>query len=431
MWNLIEGPRYHGKSEQLVIARPLWEIGKRHNIRIKVISNTDGEAVKRVVAIRDHIEHNPEVHDVFPKLRKGSPWKDHKITVDRPAIGVKDPTLEGFGILSSGTGGRADLLVLDDVVDMDNAIKNPALIDKVIDAYENKWINTLARNARVIFIFTRWHERDLSHRLIRQAIVDNIQKSTREQYKYTVDVIDDNLNPICPSMMNKEELKARLGSIGSRAFARGFQGRAMSAEEQIFSMIGSCVDTELTVEEITKRGYPNYGGMDLGHRKGRDKARTAIATIAVDPDTKKKYWLSVKAGRWSSPDSARKAIRAHKDYQYRRLNVENNAYQEAFLEWTREMEDSNGLRYVLKPFTTGKNKADEELGLPSLAVEMENGQWIIPHGERKFGPSCDCEFCATINEFLAHPIGEFSDRMMAVWFASEAARPPKAGIYIL
>lgn len=428
-WNLIEEPREHGKTEQFAIARPLWSLGKNPNKRIKIISNTDGEAQKRVVAIRNHIVDNPRVRDVFPDLQRGDEWTDHKIKVKRSTIS-KDSSVEGYGVLSAGTGGRADEIIFDDICDLENTLIKPALIDKVIYAYENKWINLLARGGKVTFLFTRWHQRDLSHQLARQAVIDNIMKNTAEKYKYTVHLIDDKLTSIS-NLWPHDRLKARLNSIRSRAFARGFQGKAMTDDEQLFSMVRTCVDTELSVEEVLSRNYPPYGGVDPGHRRKADRARSAIATIVMDPETKKKYLIDVKAGRWSSPDTAKQISAEHKLYQYRRFNVENNAYQEALLEWIKATDSGDGLRYIIKAFTTGKNKADELLGLPNVALEMENGGLIIPHGGRKFEPSCGCNLCQTINEFLAYPIGEFSDRIMAVWFAMEAARPPKAGIYVL
>jgi len=419
LWNLNEAPREHGKSEQ-VVAWLIWMLGKNPNLRIKYISNSDEQAAKRVNHIGSLIQTNDRIKLVFPKLAPDydNRWTQHAITVKR-TIQSAEPSIEGFGVLSSGTGVRADILVFDDVCDFENTIKNPAMIPKVKEAYYNKWINTLVDNGRVIYIFTRWHEKDLSHELIKNSIHDSASKTmTAQTYHYTCDLINDNLDPIC-SLWPRERLEARLGAIGKRAFARNFQGRAMSSDECIFSSIDACLDYNLSPEQIDER-WPRFMGVDIGHRTDDEAAYTVLFTIAVAPDGRR-YVVDVDRGRWISTLVADKIFNKWRQIGHQAIFVENNAYQQSLIDWIRQLSSARGMTLPIKGFTTGQNKLDTNLGLPSLAIEIENRRWVVPMAGRRHDATCKCGFCVWIDELKSWPVGEYCDTVMASWFAREAA----------
>ena len=76
----------------------------------------------------------------------------------------------------------------------------------------------------------------------------------------------------------------------------------------------------------------------------------------------------------------------------------------------------------LKTFTTGKNKADEAVGLPSLAAEFDNRSWIIPtDGEDRLA-EVNNTWGAWYDEMKFFPAMALSDTVMACWFAREASR---------
>ncbi len=99
--------------------------------------------------------------------------------------------------------------------------------------------------------------------------------------------------------------------------------------------------------------------------------------------------------------------------------VENNAYQQALIDWMKTI----GSNVNIIPFTTGKQKADEFLGLPGLAAEFANGLWEIPFSEEHgpVGLGCTCGKCMLIAELEEHPFGD-CDTVMAIWFARFAAQ---------
>jgi len=175
-------PFGHGKTEQVIIGRLIYELGRNPNLRIKLISNLDNNASARVMSIRKHIEDNIRVRQIFPKLipevrtkghgkdkKKGSQaekWTSHTLFVKRDIIS-KDFSLEAWGIMSQGTGSRGDMIFFDDPVDFQNAIAEPTSREKIKDAVRSVWLPRLDKGGMVVYIATVWHEEDLTSELMR------------------------------------------------------------------------------------------------------------------------------------------------------------------------------------------------------------------------------------------------------------------------
>ena len=157
-----------GKTSQSV-ARLLHRLGNHPDMLIKLICASDDLAVYRVMLIRDLISRNKYLKIVFPQLVK-SPWIDDwgkkSLTVKRNVFS-KDSSIEACGILTSGTGGRADEILFDDVVDFMNAIKYPSQRGQVKETFKNVWIPLLGPTGRAAYLATLHHEDDLTADLMK------------------------------------------------------------------------------------------------------------------------------------------------------------------------------------------------------------------------------------------------------------------------
>jgi len=157
----ILAPWGHGKTEQMAIARPLFELGLNPSLRIKIVTNAPEFAQARLQTCQQYIERNRAYRAVFPNVRpaRKEDWNKHKLVVERPTY-AEDGSIEAYGIFQAATGGRADLLIFDDVVDLNNAILNPAMRPKVVEAFHNVWLPRLEPGGFAIYIATRWHAED-------------------------------------------------------------------------------------------------------------------------------------------------------------------------------------------------------------------------------------------------------------------------------
>ena len=215
-------PRDHGKTTQLE-AHIIWQLGNNPNLRIKIVCASDSKAVERLFAIIQYIRGNDRVRSVFPHLRpaKLGDWTKHKIVVDRPYIS-RDASIEALGVLSTATGGRADKLYADDVVDRRNALELPKLRETVKSAWASDWSNLLEPHAQSVYNGTPWHVGDLTHQLLKNPTYRILQRP--------VGTSSDLFAPVWAEKWGRAELIKRRLKIGLLEYDRGFRLRALSGD---------------------------------------------------------------------------------------------------------------------------------------------------------------------------------------------------------
>jgi len=358
------------------------------------------------------------------------------------------------GVLTTGAGDRADILILDDPVNLKNAIAQPAMRDIVYEAISNVWLNLLSPNGKVIWIGTPWHKDDAMHRMMENPAFKVIQI-----------YVDDKFTPVFPEKWGKKELMARREMIKSRAFARGFQGKVLSDDERLFGMMDKYKDNTLSIEDVNDIEGLNIAGVDLAISEKDGNAYTVIFGMKIDDDGNKAP-VNILRKRISSKATVAYLLALWKKYDYQIIVVEANVYQKAIIEWidffhatlktyvefdkninkfvmkssgmdsfykTFLMDDIDmvdwqwmkpylmhgalGMPYI-KPFVTGRNKADETIGLPGFASDIRSGKWIIPSNGCDI--DCDCNVCKWVKELEDYPNTRYKDVLMASWFANSA-----------
>ena len=410
----ILAPWGHGKTEQIIISRALQFLGENPNNRIQIVTNTDSNSISRVDSISRYIQDDADFQKVFPSVVPGTKedWSKHKLIVKRDSKS-KDGSVEAWGITTSGTGSRSDFLLVDDPVDLRNAITNPAMRKQVKDAFYNVWSSRLEPNGFVVYIATRWHEDDLTGELLKNKKYSFLVMKVSEDFsciecespfkgKYKIPLWDK---------WSKEALISKAAEIGNRAFDRGYRQRALSDEDRTFPSYQKVFKTGVRWQDIVRPEWPRVGGMDPFGQQ------VVIFTLAIGPHGMR-YPIDVKRGKWGPTRSINELINAYRQHRHQLICVENNAAQEAIIQWALEKGERS---MPIVPFTTGKQKADPAMGLPGMEVEFCNDSWVCAMGS-EHAPDCECGFCVWYKELQNHPIGIDSDTVMASWFAREAAR---------
>jgi predicted phage terminase large subunit-like protein len=211
---LIELPRDHGKSMQ-VCMRVLWELGRRPDLRVKLVCTTEALAVERGRFLRSAIDDNPRVTMIFPGLRPAEPWSVERFTILRPAE-VIGPSVTALGVGAASTGTRADLLVCDDIVDV-RAVRSHADRERVKVFYRDNLVNLLEPDGRLWNVFTPWHLDDV-----------NAWLKTNAAYGHFRRAIGEDLTPVWPEKWPRERLTERRAEIGELSFARGYRLECVS-----------------------------------------------------------------------------------------------------------------------------------------------------------------------------------------------------------
>lgn len=157
---MILAPFGHGKSSSLAVPLIAHSLGADHTLRVKVITNDDGNAVRRLMGA-SRIMDSDAYRMVFPNWSKGDKWTDHELYLKRAGHAI-DPSLQAKGVFGTGIGSRADLIVFDDVVDQKNSM-DAAMRRKVTNLVEQTWLSRLSPKGKVLWIATPWHLDDATH----------------------------------------------------------------------------------------------------------------------------------------------------------------------------------------------------------------------------------------------------------------------------
>jgi Terminase RNaseH-like domain len=429
---LIGAPRSHGKSAQMC-GRCVWEIGNNCNIRIKILGAADEKAKELLSVVRVQIASNPRVREVFPELEIDTSLGDTqgKFFVKRNVI-QRDPTCEASGVFATGAGGRADILLCDDVVDPQNAIINPAMRERVKTVMSETWFSLVAVSGKIIWICTPYHVDDASHAYKASSAwtvwwIPAIREEEVVDEETGEPILDEEGKPIVceiilwPGFWSKERLEKRRGVIGDRAYTRQFLLRAMSDDERMFpdSYLEKSYNPDLAnIGEDIEADWKTFGGIDLASALGKKAKYTVIVTLAKSPTTGKLRIKQIWRRKAKFPAIMAAIVEQHEEHQWVRLYVESNQYQIAVYDALQEDQK----QITVEPFNTGRNKADEELGLPGLSLAFERSEFEIPSARFPLAADEKSDLADLMRELQNYPGGETTDIIMALWFAWRAAK---------
>jgi len=419
----ILAPFRHGKTENVVIARTLKYLGENQENRIFIVCNSDDNAKARVTSVSKYIERDEDYHQVYPQVKAAEKeeWTKHKLIIERQSK-IKDGSVEAWGVTSSGAGAGCDIMIVDDPVDLRNAIINPALRKTVKDNFYNIWLTRLTSKGFLIYIATIWHEDDLTNELLKNPRFKFLKIAVAKDFsclecespfkgKFKI--------PLWQARWNKQALLNRRGEIGEKAFNRGFRQIALSDEDKTFPSGLRIFKYGVSTKDIVKPEWPRYAGVDPFGQW------VVIFTLVLSPEGRK-YPIDIRRGKWGPTETILQLIDAYNTHHHQIIMLENNAAQEAIRQWALEKGKKD---MPLKAFTTGKQKADPIVGLPGMEVEFENDGWIVAMGNKEHDPDCGCNFCKFKQELNEHPIGQTADIVMAAWMAREATREGRSEVY--
>ena len=426
----ILAPWGFGKSVQVAIAETLRIVGSNPNVRIKIVNAIDQYAVDRVKTLRNYIEHSLEYQSVYKEVITFDPttnekiakkliekgegdWSAHRIYVKRESMSI-DPTIEARGITSTGISGRADVIIFDDPIDIDSVTSEKARAEARL-SYRNVWMSRLVDTGFVMYICTRWHDEDLTKEIIDseqystliQRISDDFKSIEQERICGRV---SEELAPLpeC-SFFNSDALKKRRNEIGEQAYNRGFRQSGTTQDDLLFKNFKSKIIRGIPIPKPVRC----YTGVDLS---SATRAGNVIVTVGTNEDASKKWVVDVRRKKWSSPEVAEQIKEVYEKFNPIIVMVENNAYQGAIIEW---MTTKGYSGIPIQAFTTGKQKSDALIGLPSLDVQFERGMWQFYVPDHELG--CQCPWCQFVREMSQYPVGITSDCVMGFWFAERAS----------
>ena len=394
----IAAPRGHWKTGLLSAAMPLYELGRNNNLRIKLIAQSDGKAKERLFEIRQHLANNTLLKLVFPdlKLNPEAEESKSKITVMRSSRS-KDASIEAVGVTSAATGSRADLMILDDVVDMKNSILQPQLKEAVKQKVLGEWIPTLEPDGRLWVVNTPWTTSDICAYLQSLPSFDVVPTP--------VGTDDDPFAPIWPEVWNRESLQKTYQEIGPVEYDRAYRLIALSQDAMpIQASWIKYYDAETLGDPWQLYCVQSY---DLALSLGKRADYFAGVTLLYSEEKNLIFVVDAWRNRLSLQDQAKAVVESAAQWMPARVIVESGGYQGAFAQYLNEVAK------VPLPVWPHKVRGSKARRLLDITPLFQDGRVLFkpdlnPQRNPTIGQRGD-----VIGELLGFPMGAHDDLCLA------------------
>lgn len=388
-----------GKSQQLTIALPLFDLGQDPRHRILIVSKRKEMAKKFTSSIRNIITSSEELKMVFPELRPSDngQWQADAFVVHRPGKGSpKDYSVEAAGLDANKLGSRYTRIYIDDLLDF-NGTWTDYQRKKTLTWLESTLFGRLAPGGKIVFIGNPWHEEDAAHilgrrkgwKMIRAGVVkDDIDANTflgmsqaeREKLHYT-----------WKSRWGPERILKFIQDFGETEANRQVFAKTPKAGSKLFNEkwvqvcmargVGKSLRSCLLADEVPDGAFVSIG-VDLASRKGKKNDSTAFFVFLVHPpsDSSKQphgdlelLWL--ERAKMGSPEIKNRIVELHSMFPEAVFTVEDIGAQ---IYITQDLCVEHP-EITTRNFTTNMaNKWGMENGFGGLNAQFEAARVIIP-----------------------------------------------------
>jgi hypothetical protein len=446
-----EVPRNHAKSTAVSVNWTLKEVYKDPNIRFVIASNSASQSTSFLREIVSHIERGDKLNEAMGSLKPDQPekWTQTEVIVNRTTK-KKDPTISTVGAGGTVLSKRADIVILDDLLNPENT-KTPEARAKV-----DFWVNNVLRpiiepvTGRQIVIGTVWYKGDyldermrdttFDVRLQLRALIKDSYTGEGSDHEHAMDireVFDDEVielyginateGVLWPERWPLIELLAEKEISGSVAFNRQYMNVIISEEEQIIKTEWLTAAKQRGAKfdflaEYKPENCP-YGplrlrtaGVDLAISQKSTADWTVDVTIGQDAQGMI-YILNGVRDRFSPANIRKTIVDEYYKFTPQKVIVENVAFQESL---RKDMADNTDI--PVEGYTTGGEKYDEYIGINSVGVLFENGKIVLPYNYEK-NPALKVFIDRLVYECEAFGLeGHTGDILMAFWFAIQGLR---------
>lgn len=411
-------------TENICIGLVLEQIARNPNMFIKIVHISEKEAINRVRAIADYIKNDKDYQSFAPNVKPTSIWGQEKFIVKRDTIS-QNPTVAAYGVLASGLGGRAHMIIFDDINDLKSAVLEPTTRENVEQMVRTTWNTRLIpNNSECIVLLNRWHENDFINYVMHNPMWAwmSIEVAENKDNLIYKDSFGKRKDLPLWSKFPKDALIGKHIEMGDRDYKRGFELKPYSDADKTFPNFEDCckygINPELILDD--QRNWIFGAGIDFA---GTKRPGTVMVVAALNKNTGIK--IPVRLYALTNPSELpNKIVEAWKDFGCFFI-AENNAVQEALIEMLQTTLDRSVYsRYNIKidSFNTGKNKADPISGLPSIQKEFEKNEWMFCFPKR-YGPEEGINekdlWNRYYHEFKHMPFFRSTDLVLATWFVRE------------
>ena len=382
-----------GKSQMISIYYPAWYLGKHPDHKVIVASHTADLAVVMARKVRNLI-NTPEYKAIFP---------DTNIASDAKAAAQWNTTKGGeyfaIGVGGALAGRGAHLIIADDPLsEQDIKAGNTTSLDNAYEWFSAGLRTRLMPDGKICVLHTRWHQRDLIGRLIKDSAM-NEGGDTYETFEFPAILNEgtDNEKSIWPEQWSIESLqqtRASMHHIMWQWYAQ-YQQNPTAAEAAIIKrdwirwwekddppkidFMVQAFDTALTTKERSDFSVCHTWGVFESEEDG----------------TQNVILLNKVKGKYEFPELKAMAHEQYKIWEPDSVIVEAKASGQPLIDEMRR----SGI--FVQDFSPGKGQ-DKIARLNAVADMFASGHVWFPE---------NAWAAATVEEILAFPAGEHDDEV--------------------
>jgi len=222
---IVSLPPRHGKSTLISFWTPIWFLDLFPNKKVILATYSASFAAGWGRKVRNEIQANPAINvAISPDSSAADSW----------ATTSGDGGMNTAGIGGPLTGKGGHLIIIDDPVKNWQEAESETIQGRNYD-----WMRTVTRTraepgAVFVVLQTRWHESDLSGKLIDEGTWDVINIPATCDNEETDPMGRKDGEALCPARYDEEALAEIRIDIGERFYAALFQGQPSPAEGDIF-----------------------------------------------------------------------------------------------------------------------------------------------------------------------------------------------------
>ena len=446
---IINTPPGHAKSTTITMDYVTYKIVTDPEFRVVIISKTETMAKKFLAGIKRRLTGRAFSQlqiDFGPEggfEQTAEVWSSKMIYFGHSESDQKDPNIECLGVGQQIYGARADLIILDDIEDLNNAHQYAAHLDYIMQ-------DVMTRDAPLLIVGTRVAPVDIYSELMNPEHYDGDESDwTYLSQPAILEAADDPEDWVTLWPYSDRPHAQRPGEQREDGLCEKWNGpRLAKLRRKIKPATWALVYMQQSVSEDATFPIEAINGVQERRMRGSklqlfssytvaglDPAAsgfTAACCLQVDRDTAKRHLIDVFNKQVRSQGLRQLIMDWTEKYGINEWRIEKNAFQ-SFLTQDREINQFLAARGVrLKEHTTGQTtngntvgKHDPIWGVASMDALFRG--WEDGNALLTLPAMAQNEAYRQFKEQLVawypdHPKTQKTDIVMSLWFAELAAR---------
>ncbi len=378
--------RGSGKSTTCTVGRVVAEVLRNPDIRILVCSNTQIQAEIFLREIKEQFEANEKLRAIFGNY-VGSKWDAREIIVPQRKRRAKESTVTCIGVGGPTASRHYDLIIADDIVDEENS-RTELQRERLRIWWAKSLIPTLEPDGRLFINGTLWNPADLYNFLME---TDKALKPT------IIPAIKEDGTSTWPEKFPIDFLTQKRVELGTPVFESQYQQSTKAMTGKLFKW------EWFKFYDIPPPDLRIFQGVDLAISQKETADYFAVATIGLDPATRRVYVLDIYRARLSFSKQTQTIGRLFYRFDPVATGIEANAYQAAQLSNVKT--DFPDVR--VRAIYTTKDKVTRAM---KLSARVEAGEFFFLRDQMEL-----------LQELLAMPDSDHDDMFDALDIAVQTS----------